>query len=165
MQFHYTICLHQTQETLYLCDFFVKHVKNPASAPSLPGFGMVTAIPHNSKCRYSERGAAAAKPKAQITLDAAKVSAASGGNSEPKQPDIIEHFGNADAVPQPPGRCLSRQAGIVRCCLTKISPCSPRTALTKPPAWRIVKDRICKLYAHCPALCNNAVRVPPAAPA
>ncbi len=98
----------------------------------------VRAIPHNSKCRYGERGAAAAKPKAQIILDAAKVSAASGGNSEPKQgqrsqsargfcprstmrvpqPDIIEHFGNADAVPQPPERCLSRQAGIVRCCLT-----------------------------------------------
>ena len=77
------------------------------------------AIPHNSKCRYGERGAADAKPKAQIILDAAKVSAASGGNSEPKQgqrsqsargfcprstmrvpqPDIIEHFGNADAVP------------------------------------------------------------------
>ena len=95
------------------------------------------AIPHNSKCRYGERGAAAAKPKAQIILDAAKVSAASGGCSEPKQgqrsqsargfcprstmrvpqPDIIEHFGNADAVPQPPKRCLSRQAGIVRCCL------------------------------------------------
>ena len=37
------------------------------------------AIPHNSKCRYGERGA-------------------------------------ADAVPQPPKRCLSRQAGIVRCC-------------------------------------------------
>ena len=98
------------------------------------------AIPHNSKCRYDERGAADAKPKAQIILDAAKVSAASGGNSEPKQgqrsqsargfcprstmrvpqPDIIEHFGNADAVPQPPERCLSRQAGIVRCCLNKI---------------------------------------------
>ena len=45
----------------------------------------VKAIPHNSKCRYGERGAAAAKPKAQIILDAAKVSAASGGNSEPKQ--------------------------------------------------------------------------------
>ena len=94
------------------------------------------AIPHNSKCRYGERGAADAKPKAQIILDAAKVSAASGGNSEPKQgqrsqsargfcprstmrvpqPDIIEHFGNADAVPQPPERCLSRKAGIVRCC-------------------------------------------------
>ena len=67
------------------------------------------------------------------------MSAASGGNSEPKQgqrsqsargfcprstmrvpqPDIIEHFGNADAVPQPPERCLSRQAEIVRCCLNK----------------------------------------------
>ena len=34
------------------------------------------------------------------------------------QPDIIEHFGNADAVPQPPKRCLSRKAGIVRCCLS-----------------------------------------------
>ena len=33
------------------------------------------------------------------------------------QPDIIEHFGNADAVPQPPKRCLSRKAGIVRYCL------------------------------------------------
>ena len=95
------------------------------------------AIPHNSKCRYGERGAADAKPKAQIILDAAKVSAASGGSSEPKQgqrsqsargfcprstmrvpqPDIIEHFGNADAVPQMPERCLSRKAGIVRCCL------------------------------------------------
>ena len=95
------------------------------------------AIPHNSKCRYGERGAADAKPKAQVILDAAKVSAASGGNSEPKQgqrsqsargfcprntmrvpqPNIIEHFGNADAVPQPSERCLSRKAGIVRCCL------------------------------------------------
>ena len=99
--------------------------------------GRFQAIPHNSKCRYGERGAAAAKPKAQIILCAAKVSAASGGYSEPKQgqrsqsargfcprstmrvpqPDIIEHFGNADAVPQPPKRCLSRKAGIVRCCL------------------------------------------------
>ena len=94
------------------------------------------AIPHNSKCRYGERGAADAKLKAQIILDAAKVSAASGGNSEPKQgqrsqsargfcprstmrvpqPDIIEYFGNADAVPQPPERRLSRKAGIVRYC-------------------------------------------------
>ena len=103
---------------------------------------MIKAIPHNSKCRYGERGTADAKPKAQIILDAAKVSAASGGNSEPKQgqrsqsargfcprstmrvpqPDIIEHFGNADAVPQPPERCLSRQAGIVRCCLNNRQP-------------------------------------------
>ncbi len=98
------------------------------------------AIPHNSKCRYGERGAAAAKPKAQVILCAAKVSAASGGCSEPKQgqrsqsargfcprstmrvpqPDIIEHFGNADAVPQPPERCLSRKAGIMRCCLRNV---------------------------------------------
>ncbi|MFZ2789564.1 MAG: hypothetical protein WAZ45_07875, partial [Gemmiger qucibialis] len=62
------------------------------------------------------------------------------GNSEPKQeqrsrsargfcprstmrvpqPDIIEHFGNADAVPQLPERCLNRKAGIVRCCLKNI---------------------------------------------
>ena len=106
-------------------------------------FFMVKAIPHNSKCRYGERGAAAAKPKAQILLDAAKVSAASGGYSAPKQgqrsqsargfcprstmrvpqPDIIEHFGNADAVPQPPERRLSRQAGIVRCCLKSFLSC------------------------------------------
>jgi len=58
------------------------------------------AIPHNSKCRYGERGAAAAKPKAQIILDVL--------------------FGNADAVPQPPKRCLSRKAGIVRCCLKSL---------------------------------------------
>ena len=32
------------------------------------------------------------------------------------QPDIIEHFGNADAVLQPPERCLSRKGGIMRCC-------------------------------------------------
>ncbi|MFZ2867810.1 MAG: hypothetical protein WAZ41_07960, partial [Gemmiger qucibialis] len=46
-------------------------------------YNVIRAIPHNSKCRYGERGAADAKPKAQIILDAAKVSAASGGNSEP----------------------------------------------------------------------------------
>ena len=99
-----------------------------ANRPGCPFLLISKAIPHNSKCRYGERGAADAKPKAQIILDAAKVSAASGGNSEPKQgqrsqsargfcprstmrvpqPDIIEHFGNADAVPQPPKRCLSR---------------------------------------------------------
>ena len=36
------------------------------------------------------------------------------------QPDVIEHFGNADAVPQPPERSLSRKAGIVWCCLREI---------------------------------------------
>ena len=29
----------------------------------------IRAIPHNSKCRYGERGAAATKPKAQIILE------------------------------------------------------------------------------------------------
>ena len=87
--------------------------------------------------------------KAQIILDAAKVSAASGGNSEPKQgqrsqsargfcprstmrvpqPNIIEHFGNAGAVPQPPERCLSRQAGIVRYCLKYIQKSPPAKQL------------------------------------
>ena len=111
---------------------------HPGISAHLPSFSPIIprAIPHNSKCRYGERGAVAARPKAQIILDAAKVSAASGGYSEPKQgqrsqsardfcprstmrvpqPDIIEHFGNADAVPQPSERCLSRKAGIVRCC-------------------------------------------------
>ena len=85
------------------------------------------------------------------------MSAASGGNSEPKQgqrsqsargfcpqstmrvpqPDIIEHFGNADAVPQPPERCLSRKSGIMRCCqyflkLQAICYCLNRQII---PAW------------------------------
>ena len=66
--------------------------------PQTPNSSLLTskAIPHNSKCRYGERGAADAKPKAGC---------------------FIEHFGNADAVPQPPERCLSRKAGIVRYCL------------------------------------------------
>ena len=128
------------------------------------------AIPHNSKCRYGERGAADAKPKAQIILDAAKVSAASGGSSEPKQgqrsqsargfcprstmrvpqPDIIEHFGNADAVPQLPERCLSRKAGIVRCCLgyllTKQKAHSP--AVKRVPHAFVQKQNLfCSFYA------------------
>jgi hypothetical protein len=32
-------------------------------------YKIIKAIPHNSKCRYGERGAADAKPKAQIILD------------------------------------------------------------------------------------------------
>ena len=133
------------QASLRCCSRFFSAVfsSHPSSLhpgiPSLvPSFSAIIprAIPHNSKCRYGERGAVAARPKAQIILDAAKVSAASGGNSEPKQgqrsqsargfcprstmrvpqPDIIEHFGNADAVPQLPERCLSRKAGIMRCC-------------------------------------------------
>ena len=42
---------------------------------------MYKAIPHNSKCRYGERDAADAKPKAQIILDAAKVSRAAAAGA------------------------------------------------------------------------------------
>ena len=104
------------------------------------GFFLFGAIPHNSKCRYGERGAADAKPKAQIILDAAKVSAASGGNSEPKQgqrsqsargfcPEArcgtaTRHY-RAFLATQMPCRSrrsgsLSRKAGIVWCCLREI---------------------------------------------
>ena len=127
--------------------YFLRTVCYGITVHGLPTIFM--AIPHNSKCRYGERGATAAKPKAQIILDAAKVSAASGGNSEPKQgqrsqsargfcprstmqvpqPDIIEHFGNADAVPQLPERCLSRKAGIVRCCRSLFLQTQPDYAL------------------------------------
>ncbi|MFZ2533570.1 MAG: hypothetical protein WAX13_05485, partial [Gemmiger qucibialis] len=37
--------------------------------PGCPFDHVPRAIPHNSKCRYGERGAADAKPKAQIILD------------------------------------------------------------------------------------------------
>ena len=148
------------QASLRCCSRFFSAVfsSHPSSLhPGIPAHAssfspiIPRAIPHNSKCRYGERGAADAKPKAQIILDAAKVSAASGGNSEPKQgqrsqsargfcprstmrvaqPDIIEHFGNADAVPQLPERCLSRKAGIVRCCLKAAS----RPACGNVPRW------------------------------
>ena len=136
----------------------------------LPFFGSsyFMAIPHNSKCRYGERGTADAKPKAQIILDAAKVSAASGGNSEPKQgqrsqsargfcprstmrvpqPDIIEHFGNADAVPQLPERCLSRKAGIVRCCHYLILFCFPRINVPSSRMRRSTGADRCRRQSH-----------------
>ena len=134
------------------------------------------AIPHNSKCRYGERGAPAAKPKAQIILDAAKVSAASGGYSEPKQgqrsqsargfcpearcgyrnptlssilatqmpcrtPSRSEALRSATAAcggswrGDPPERCLSRKAGIVRYCLINSALPGIRR-LPQPPARR-----------------------------
>ena len=148
---------------------------NPGTAMVQAGSGLfvlisLRAIPHNSKCRYGERGTADAKPKAQIILDAAKVSAASGGNSEPKQgqrsqsargfcprstmwvpqPDIIEHFGNADAVPQLPERCLSRKAGIVRCCL-RFYQVFTKKHLFCPANWDIIKG----LQTALPAMEGN----------
>ena len=140
------------------------------------------AIPHNSKCRYGERGAADAKPKAQIILDAAKVSAASGGNSEPKQgqrsqsargfcprstmrvpqPDIIEHFGNADAVPQPLERCLSRKAGIVRCCLRITTLVGAH--IVRPPPYHLLLLRASRSpspQTPAPQITTHPIKKPP----
>ena len=58
------------------------------------------------------------------------------------QPDIIEHFGNADAVPQLPERCLSRKAGIVRCCLSIRRVLRPQARFGGP------------LDGQCPSVCK-----------
>ena len=56
--------------------FFCLSIPPRNSRGQLPRLSVSSkALPHNSKGRYGERGAAAAKPKAQIILDAAKVSA------------------------------------------------------------------------------------------
>ena len=75
--------------TVFLCSFamcfcVVYKAKQRTELQFVPFRALLflfRAIPHNSKCRYGERGA-------------------------------------ADAVPQLPERCLSRKAGIVRCCLS-----------------------------------------------
>ena len=75
--------------TAFLCSFtmcfrVVYKIKQRTELQFVPFRALLflfRAIPHNSKCRYGERGA-------------------------------------ADAVPQLPERCLSRKAGIVRCCLS-----------------------------------------------
>ena len=58
-----------------------------------------------------------------------------GGRCQTKRADtgcLIEHFGNADAVPQLPERCLSRKAGIVRCCLNAFAAKSALSAFPFP---------------------------------
>jgi len=47
--------------------FFYRYSNSPGPALE-PGLYDFMAIPHNSKCRYGERGAAAAKPKCSIIL-------------------------------------------------------------------------------------------------
>ena len=82
------------------------------------------AIPHNSKCRYGERGAAAAKPKAQIIL--CVLSSILATQMPCRTPSRSEALRSATAAcggswrGDPPERCLSRQAGIVRGCLSLI---------------------------------------------
>ena len=79
------------------------------------------AISHNSKCRYGARGAADAKPKAQIILDV--LSSILATQMPCRTPSRSEALRSATAAcggswrGDPPERCLSRKAGIVRCCL------------------------------------------------
>ena len=78
------------------------------------------AIPHNSKCRYGARGAAAAKPKAQIIL--CVLSSILATQMPCRTPSRSEALRSATAAcggswrGDPPERCLSRKAGILRCC-------------------------------------------------
>ena len=82
------------------------------------------AIPHNSKCRYGERGAAAAKPKAQIIL--CVLSSILATQIPCRTPSRSEALRSATAAcggswrGDPPERCLSRKAGIMRCCLRNV---------------------------------------------
>ena len=82
------------------------------------------AIPHNSKCRYGERGAAAAKPKAQIIL--CVLSSILATQMPCRTPSRSEALRSATAAcggswrGDPPERCLSRKAGIMRCCLRNV---------------------------------------------
>ena len=88
------------------------------------------AIPHNSKCRYGERGAAAAKPKAQIILDV--LSSILATQMPCRTPSRSEALRSATAAcggswrGDPPERCLSRQAGIMRCCPWADTACPTR---------------------------------------
>ena len=85
----------------------------------------IKAIPHNSKCRYGERGAAAAKPKAQIIL--CVLSSILATQMPCRTPSRSEALRSATAAcggswrGDPPERCLSRKAGIMRCCLRTVS--------------------------------------------
>ena len=87
------------------------------------------AIPHNSKCRYGERGTADAKPKAQIIL--CVLSSILATQMPCRTPSRSEALRSATAAcggswrGDPPERCLSRQAGIVRCCLSTLRPRRP----------------------------------------
>ena len=81
------------------------------------------ATPHNSKCQYGERGAAAAKPKAQAIL--CVLASILATQMLCRTPSRSEALRSATAAcggswrGDPPERCLSRQAGIVRCCRKK----------------------------------------------
>ena len=97
--------------------------------------GINRAIPHNSKCRYGERGAAAAKPKAQIILCVLLSILAT--QMPCRTPSRSEALRSATAAcggswrGDPPERCLSRKAGIMRCCLIAIEHARNDKGLTR----------------------------------
>ena len=101
-------------------NFGIKNNRSTAVHCNVPVV-FIRAIPHNSKCRYGERGAAAAKPKAQIILDV--LSSILATQMPCRTPSRSEALRSATAAcggswrGDPPKRCLSRKAGIVRCCL------------------------------------------------
>ena len=107
--------------------------------------GSVKAITHNSKCRYGERGAAAAKPKAQIIL--CVLSSILATQMPCRTPSRSEALRSATAAcggswrGDPPERCLSRKAGIVRCCLRNTCKIYLRNRNTFCPALRYNKIR------------------------
>ena len=123
------------------------HPGIPAHVPSFSPI-IPRAIPHNSKCRYGERGAVAARPKAQIILDV--LSSILATQMPCRTPSRSEARRSATAAcgcswrGDPPERCLSRKAGIVRCCPRKacaqftfyLWTCAPavRYTIGKPPA-------------------------------
>ena len=71
------------------------------------------------------------------------------------QPDIIEHFGNADAVPQLPERCLSRKAGIVRYCPWNPQRIPAALCLTSCLCLRNIRHFLC-FQIHLRAIPHNS---------
>ena len=116
------VCLNILPIAPFLSLNLLKSLKNPPCTMCGNAFRLLMAIPHNSKCRYGERGAADARPKAQIILDAAKVSAASGGNSEPKQGQRSQSARGAFA---PEARCGYRNPTLSSILATQM-PCRSR---------------------------------------
>ena len=92
-----------------------------ASSPT----NVFRSIPHNSKCRYGERGA-------------------------------------ADAVPQLPERCLSRKAGIVRCCLRITTLAGAH--IVRPPPYHLLLLRASRSpspQTPAPQITTHPIKKPP----
>ena len=120
-----------------------------AKAAAVVRMSTLRATPHNSKCRYGERGAAAAKPKAQIILDV--LSSILATQMPCRTPSRSEALRSVTAAcggswrGDPPKRCLSRKAGIVRCCLIPAAACAvPLPSRPKRRPRRRSAPRLCR---------------------